>query len=57
MKAKELIEEIARILKIGTSELAIEQKGKSLIVRRYNDEVEGMIVAKYNARRDAIEIV
>ena len=57
MKAKELIEEIVRILKIGTSELAIEQKGKSLIVRRYNDEVEGMIVAKYNARRDAIEIV
>lgn len=57
MKAKELIEEIARILKIEKGELAIEQKGKSLIVRRYNDEVEGMVIAKYNARRDAIEIV
>lgn len=57
MNAKDLIKEISRILGVDTKELAVEYKGKSLIVRRYNNEVEGLIVGKYNARKDAIEIL
>ena len=57
MKAKDLINEISRILSVDTKELAVEYKGKSLIVRRYSNEVEGLIVGKYNARKDSIEIL
>lgn len=57
MKNIDLINEISERLNIDKSELSIEQKGKSLLVRRYNDEVCGLIIAKYNARKDAIEII
>lgn len=57
MKAKDLLIQVSDILNINIKELAAEQKGKSILVRRYNEELNGMIIAKYNARKDAVEII
>jgi hypothetical protein len=57
MTAKKLLEEVVKATGVDIKELAIEQKGKSMLVRRYNEELEGAIIAKYNARNCTIEIV
>ena len=47
MTNKEIIKEVSKILKVNEKEFCIELKGKTILVRQYNKEVEGLIVAEF----------
>ena len=47
MTNKEIIREVNKILKADEKEFATELKGKTILVRQYNEEVEGLVVAEF----------
>jgi len=51
MTNREIIKEVSKILKADEKEFATEQKGKTILVRRYNKDVEGLIVAEYKRNK------
>lgn len=46
MTNREIIKEVSKILKTDEKEFATELKGKTILVRQYNKDVEGLIVAE-----------
>jgi hypothetical protein len=51
MTNKEIIKEVSKILKIDEKELATELKGKTILIRQYNKDVEGLIVAEFKRNK------
>jgi len=47
MTNKEIIKEVSKILKEDEKDFAAELKGKTVLIRQYNKEVEGLIVAEF----------
>lgn len=54
MTNREIIKEVSKILEADEKEFCIEQKGKTILVRQYNKDVEGLIVAEF--KRDKLII-
>ena len=51
MTNREIIKEVSKILKADEKEFATELKGKTILVRRYNKDVEGLIVAEFKRNK------
>jgi|GEM_PF-3992076 hypothetical protein len=51
MTNKEIIKEVSKILKADEKEFATELKGKTILVRQYNKDVEGLIVAEFKRNK------
>ena len=51
MANKEIIKEVSKILKADEKEFATELKGKTILVRQYNEDVEGLIVAEFKRNK------
>lgn len=51
MTNKEIIKEVSKILKTDEKEFAAELKGKTILIRQYNKDVEGLIVAEFKRNK------
>lgn len=51
MTNKEIIKEVSKILKTDEKEFCTELKGKTILVRQYNKDVEGLIVAEFKRNK------
>ena len=51
MTNKEIILEVSKILKTDKKEFCTELKGKTVLVRQYNKDVEGLIVAEFKRNK------
>lgn len=54
MTNREIIKEVSKILEADEKEFCTELKGKTILVRQYNKNVEGLIVAEF--KRDKLII-
>jgi len=51
MTNKEIIKEVSKILKADEKEFTTELKGKTILVRQYNKDVEGLVVAEFKRNK------
>ena len=51
MTNREIIKEVSKILKADEKEFGTELKGKTVLVRQYNEDVEGLIVAEFKRNK------